>query len=124
MDLGEQRFFGGFLGAGLELAFGGGLRGVAGGLADELQVVAQSIDEAHGDDLVVLDLRLNRRGAGDDAEEGAGVADFGQLMLVEQAVVFVGLGHRRGGRVGGGGCGCGGVAHIFNFNGGWELGVG
>ena len=93
--------------AGLLFGVGDGFGRAAGILAHGVEVAAQRGHEGGRDDLVVLDLRQNRRVAVDDAVNGVGAADFGELMFVEQAVVFGGFAVRRGRR---GGCW---VSHRF-----------
>src|SRR5674476_1554764 len=107
MDFAQQRGLGGVFGGGLELAFHAGLGGVAGVLAGGFQVGAQRGQKGGGDDLFILDLRKNRRVAVDDAVDDVGFADFGELMLVEQAVMF------RGFAAGWAGAGAGGVVSLI-----------
>lgn len=112
MDFGQQHLFGGGLGAGFLLGVGDGFGRAAGVLAHCLQISPQLGHEIGRDDLVVLDFGKGRGIAG-HAVNGVGVADFGELVFVEETVVFWGFG-------GGCGCGCRIIAHSFY----WEFGVG
>ena len=90
MDFGEQIVLGGGLAVGVVLCIQGGLAGVAGVLAHVGQILAKLGHEGGREDEVVLQAGKHGGIAG-HAIDGIGVADFGELGLVQQAAMLGGF---------------------------------